>query len=244
VLYWEHEGNRAVRQGKWKLVALHNGPWELYDIDADRTELNSLAAKHPDKVKEMTALYDAWAARANVAPWGSWRKGGKKAGRGGPTSTKASFDLKQGQELLRDQAPMVKKRPFTITATLAPSVVCPDGVLVAQGGQRCGWTLYLRDGRLVFGTRRDHELAQVKSKEKLPAGTTALTVSLARDGAVAFTANGKPLATEGKLPGPVHDMPDEPLNVGSDSASAIGEYPADNNAFPGRIEKLRIQLGK
>jgi len=42
-IYWEHEGNRAVRQGKWKLVSKHPGQWELYDIEADRTELTDLA---------------------------------------------------------------------------------------------------------------------------------------------------------------------------------------------------------
>ncbi|MHC4568526.1 MAG: arylsulfatase, partial [Planctomycetota bacterium] len=48
-IYWEHEGNRAVRQGKWKLVSRHPGEWELYDLEADRTELNDLAQKHPAK---------------------------------------------------------------------------------------------------------------------------------------------------------------------------------------------------
>lgn len=68
-IYWEHEGNRAVRQGKWKLVALHSEPWELYDLDADRTELNNLAAKFPDKVQELAAKYAAWAERCGVVPW-------------------------------------------------------------------------------------------------------------------------------------------------------------------------------
>ncbi len=69
-LYWEHEGNRAVRVGKWKLVAKGPaGKWELYDLDADRTETNDLAAKHPERVKEMTAKWEAWARRAQVIPW-------------------------------------------------------------------------------------------------------------------------------------------------------------------------------
>jgi arylsulfatase len=72
-IFWEHEGNRAVRAGKWKLVAKENQPWELYDIEADRTELNNLATKMPDKVKELAAQGDAWAARANVSPLGTWR---------------------------------------------------------------------------------------------------------------------------------------------------------------------------
>ena len=69
-IYWEHEGNRAIRVGKWKLVAKgKKGPWELYDLDADRTETNNLAAVHPDRVKQMTAMWQRWAERANVLPW-------------------------------------------------------------------------------------------------------------------------------------------------------------------------------
>ena len=65
-IYWEHEGNRAVRQGNWKLVAVAGGPWELYDLAADRTELNNLVGQEPEKVNELIALYDTWAERCGV----------------------------------------------------------------------------------------------------------------------------------------------------------------------------------
>ncbi|MFM8931843.1 MAG: arylsulfatase [Gemmataceae bacterium] len=68
-LYWEHEGNRAVRQGNWKLVAKHQGNWELYDLATDRVEANNQAARHPEKVRELAALYEAWAKRSQVEPW-------------------------------------------------------------------------------------------------------------------------------------------------------------------------------
>lgn len=68
-LYWEHQGNRAVRQGKWKLVARFKAPWELYDLDADRTEMQDLAHKHPEKVKELAAMYERWARRTGVVPF-------------------------------------------------------------------------------------------------------------------------------------------------------------------------------
>lgn len=68
-LYWEHEGNRAVRQDDWKLVAKHNTPWELYDLAKDRTESNNLAKQHADRVATLQALYDTYAKRANVQPW-------------------------------------------------------------------------------------------------------------------------------------------------------------------------------
>lgn len=72
-IFWEHESNRAVRDGKWKLVAKADQPWELYDMEKDRTEMHDLAAKLPEKVRELAADWDAWAARANVLPLGGWR---------------------------------------------------------------------------------------------------------------------------------------------------------------------------
>jgi arylsulfatase len=69
IIGWEHEGNRALRQGKWKLVAVVRGQWELYDLEADRTERNNLAAKEPAKVKELAALYQTWADKVGVVPW-------------------------------------------------------------------------------------------------------------------------------------------------------------------------------
>ncbi|MGH2350299.1 MAG: arylsulfatase [Chloroflexota bacterium] len=66
---WEHEGNRAVRQGKWKLVSKFPGTWELYDMDADRTELHDLSQQHLDKAAELAAIYDTWAVRCGILPW-------------------------------------------------------------------------------------------------------------------------------------------------------------------------------
>lgn len=68
-LFFEHHGNRGVRRGKWKLVAEFAGknlPWELYDMDSDRSELYDLSAEHPALVEELKALYFDWARRCGV----------------------------------------------------------------------------------------------------------------------------------------------------------------------------------
>ena len=68
-MFWEHEGNRGVRDGRWKLVADWPGSWELYDMRADRTELHDLAAEQPQRVAALAEMYDDFAAATRVGPW-------------------------------------------------------------------------------------------------------------------------------------------------------------------------------
>jgi arylsulfatase A-like enzyme len=68
-IFWEHEGNRAIRSGRWKLVSRYPDGWELYDMTADRVERDNLAARHPDVVRKLAAEWEAWAQRANVDRW-------------------------------------------------------------------------------------------------------------------------------------------------------------------------------
>lgn len=79
-LAWEHEGNRVVRAGKWKLVSAHDArdQWELYDVETDRTENVNLAKQEPDRVQQLSARYDEWAARVGVVPFDSIAKGTPK----------------------------------------------------------------------------------------------------------------------------------------------------------------------
>ncbi len=57
-IFFRHIGHRALRVGRWKLVAVNHGRWELYDMDSDRSELHNLADKHPGKVRQMAAQWE------------------------------------------------------------------------------------------------------------------------------------------------------------------------------------------
>lgn len=72
--YWEHEGNRAVVDGRWKLVSRFPNRWELYDLEGDRCEMRDLSGADSQRVERMVGRYDRWAQRANVRPWEEVRK--------------------------------------------------------------------------------------------------------------------------------------------------------------------------
>jgi arylsulfatase A-like enzyme len=68
-LYFEHQGNRAVRQGRWKLSGVRKQSWELYDFSRDRTELHDLSREHPDVTRQLAALWEQWARENFVLPF-------------------------------------------------------------------------------------------------------------------------------------------------------------------------------
>ena len=68
-MFWEHEGNRAVRDGRWKLVSKWPGRWELYDLEDDRTELRDLAQREPRRAENLEALFEEFAEAHDVERW-------------------------------------------------------------------------------------------------------------------------------------------------------------------------------
>ena len=67
-IFFEHFGARAVRQGDWKLVSLPQGEWELYYAPLDQSETVNLADRQPDRVRELSSLWQVWAERSGVLP--------------------------------------------------------------------------------------------------------------------------------------------------------------------------------
>lgn len=73
-IFWEHQGNKAIRKGNWKAVAANGKDWQLYNLAADRTELNNLAQQNPELLHELTAQWQAWADRSGVVDWNELQK--------------------------------------------------------------------------------------------------------------------------------------------------------------------------
>ena len=249
-LFWEHEGNRAVRSGQWKLVAKSPaGRWELYDMEKDRTEMNNLAEKEPLLVRQLIAKWEAYARRANVLPW-VWKPAyGQGAGavavadREVPefdetaAAAKKTFTFQADDDLPRESAPRLGERGFTVTAEIVE--MGKAGVIIAQGGSTEGFALYVQDGKLTFATRRKGRLSTVTSADPLPAQPATLTAKLAKTGAVTLSVGQRPVAKgQAQL---LSRMPTDGLQVGRDENGAVGEYAAPF-PFTGKIGRAGLDV--
>lgn len=231
-LYWEHEGNRAIRVGDWKLVAKGgDGPWELYNVAVDRSEMNDRAAAEPTRVRILSAMWQKYAERANVLPLTPYYKK-----RTGGFSKKKKFVLKADANLSQSDSPMVKGVPFSINVQLQKPGT--QGVLVAQGGSSAGYVLYQKDEQLIFAVRRSGKLSSVNGT--LPADVGEINLTLDADGRVIVKSGGRFLL-DGSVAGLLDSMPIDGLQVGRDDGGIVGDYDADFG-FDGKIKRVVITL--
>ena len=241
-LFWEHEGNRALRDGRWKLVAKGPaGPWELYDMEKDRTEMHDLAAAQPERVKAMAERWETMARAQGVLPW-IWKpaygeKPSPAKSRGITADGRTVFDLKAGETLTRDTAPDVGGRPFRVEAEI---VKRGDGIILAQGGRSFGYALLVREGRPVFQVRNRGRLYAATATEPLPAGACRVAASLAADGRMVVAVDGREAASAA-AEGPLAQTPADGLDAGFDGRHEVGDYQGEFR-FGGELGRLKVMV--
>ena len=230
-IYWEHEGNRAIRMGDWKLVAKGaHGAWQLYDLKEDRSELNDLSEKHPQRAKEMADQWEAWAIEAKAKPW-PWNR--KKSS----FSKKKVFNLEPDTNLPAGVAPMVAKKAFEVEIQMGKQ---GNGILVAQGGDAHGWGLSIENKVLRFFVRLNGKMESVAADQKLGDKEMKIQAMLHASGEVELYA-GKRSLGRGMVSSLVKEMPQDGLQLGRDEGGRVGEY-KDAFAFDGEIKKGRIKI--
>jgi arylsulfatase len=237
-IYWEHEGNKAILAAPWKLVSKYPGPWELYDLDKDRGESNDLAARYPERVKELSAKWQAWAERANVLPLRPYAKDGKKAA--AKASSKRLFELTDGDKLTGEAAPDIGGRAITISAEIGPKI--GEGVILAHGGKNHGYSLFVEKNHFAMAFRHDGALSVVRSAGPIVAGRGTVAASLAKDGGVVILWNDEKVA-QGKVDGLLRATPQEGMQVGQDFGAAVGNYTAPFR-FAGDIGRVVLKLAE
>ncbi|MBL9154553.1 MAG: arylsulfatase [Verrucomicrobiales bacterium] len=236
-IYWEHEGNRAIRVGDWKLVAKGaTGPWELYDLAADRSETHDLAAEKPELTTELSKKWEEWATRALAKPW-PWDGRANRAEK--IDRRKRQFRLAQGETLTAGN-PDVAGRGFTVKARVEEA---GSGVILAQGGVAHGWSVYLTDDlRPAMALRRSGKLETITGETAVPAAPFDLGMTLSAEGRVTMTVAGKQ-AIHSASAGLLTNTPQDGLSAGLDANDPVGDYVREN-AFSGRLGAVELELRK
>jgi arylsulfatase A-like enzyme len=244
----------APNRGEWDP---DKAVWELYKIDEDFSQAIDLAAKYPQKLRELQDLWWVEASKYSVLPlvWrGTIRLNAEAMGRPSLIGHRTSMTYCPGTIGLPDAAsPPMCNKSWTITADIELPKGGESGMIVTHGGLEGGYGLYLRDGKPVFvynflGADRPTFAA----KSALPKGRTKLAVDFKYDGGgmgkggkITMTANGKTIA-EGRLGRtiPIQFSLGEGLDVGMDVGSPVDFTYKLPFAFTGKIEKVKIDLGE
>jgi arylsulfatase A-like enzyme len=251
---WEPNGIAGGEAEQPKDYDIH--PWELYNLNDDYSQANDLAAKYPDKLKELEQLFDEEAKRNQVYPLLPTYGDLPSVHEPGQTE----FVYRDGVErLTRHVSPPLAGKNYTLTADVDVPQSGANGVIVAQGGKYGGFSLFVKDKHLIYEINAFGNCSgRVVSTDPLPQGKAHIVISLsrakgerdthqavlaagrARPGSATLEVNGKPEGS-GQFTN-VNGGGGETLDVGSDLGSPVSPDYRSPNRFNGTIETVTFRI--
>jgi arylsulfatase A-like enzyme len=269
--YFEMFGNRAIYHEGWIAVTTPPAPpwllgtaklpdvvdgyqWELYNLADDYSEYNDLAAKMPDKLRDMKELFLVEATKYNVLPLDNSILPRIITPRPSATAGRTVFTYSgEMSGLPPGDAPSILNRSYSITADVDIPQGGGEGMLATLGGRFGGYGLYLLKGKPVFTYNLvDLERFRWEGKDSLPPGKHSIVFDFTYDGpgpgkggTGVLKVDGKEVA-KAKVP---HTIPflmaiDETFDVGVDTRTPVDDkdYQVPFR-FTGKLSKLTIKLG-
>jgi len=267
--YFEMFVNRGIYHKGWTAVTRHSVPWafhaelppydedvwELYAPD-DWTQAHNIAGENPEMLKELQRLFLIECVKYNVLPLDDRRVerfNSDLAGR--PTLIQGKSQLLfSGMGRLTENVVLnLKNKSYSVTAEVVLPEEKANGVIIAQGGEFGGWSLYTKDGKLkycynLFGL----QLFTTESTQDLPEGKHQVRMEfgyagggLAKGGDVTLYVDGKQ-AGEGKVAAtqPMLFSGDETCDVGREAGSTVSpDYTAETSEFNGKINWIQLDQG-
>lgn len=267
--YFEIFGNRGLYHDGWLAHTVHRAPWEaqvrhpfledkweLYHVDEDFGSANDLAAKNPQKLKELQSLFLKEAGKYRVLPLDDRsleRLNAALVGRPDLMAGRTSLTVFAGMRGMSENVFInTKNRSHTITAEVQIPEGGANGVLIAQAGRVGGWSLYLKDGKPTY-TYNYLALSayKVAAPKPLAAGDATVRFEFVYDGGGpgkggtgTLFVNGEKVA-EGRIErtqGFIFSA-DEGADVGVDGETPVtDDYKERDNKFTGKIRKVMVEL--
>jgi arylsulfatase A-like enzyme len=265
--YFEMFANRAIYNDGWvaattpplppwgsgKTIPIDDYKWELYDITRDFSQANNLAAKEPQKLREMQELFWIEAARHNVLPLDNSKLERMNVdNRPSLTRGRALFTYYPGMTRIPEgSAPSILNKSFKIGAELTIPAAGAEGVLVTQGGRFNGWGLYVLAGKPVFHYNTVGVFRYtVAAPDPLSPGNHTVVLDftydgggLGKPGTAKLLVDGQQVA-EGRIERtiPFRISADETLDIGEDTGTPVSEDYQVPFRFTGDLKRLAIQL--
>ncbi len=269
--YFEITGNRAIYHEGWYARTIHRAPWEatprrpltediweLYDVANDFSLVNDLAAKHPEKLKEMQELFMKEAERNYALPIDDRtfdRIIAANVGRPDIMGGRTSLTLAEGMVGMSENVFInIKNRSITLTADVEiQEGTVANGIIIAQGGRFGGWALYTKNGVVAYDYNfLGMERYTVASTEKLKPGKNVIKMEFAYDGGgpgkgglATLFVNGEKVG-EGRIERTQAAIfsADETADVGIDLATPVVESigAEARSKFNGRIPKVVVEV--
>jgi arylsulfatase A-like enzyme len=268
--YFEMFGNRGIYHKGWTAVTRHKTPWiligektpafdddiwELYDTNKDWSQANDLSKQMPEKLHELQRLFLIEATRYNVLPLDDRimeRMNPDTAGR--PVLIKGKTQLLfPGMGHLSENCVLnIKNKSHSVTAEIVVPASGAQGVIVAQGANIGGWSLYAKDGKLKYCYNLGGvKYFYVEGTAPIPAGEHQVRMEFAyaggglgKGGNVTLYTDGKKIG-EGNIPAtlPMIYSADDGCDVGFDGGAAVSEdYGSQGNAFNGRVKGVQLAI--
>jgi arylsulfatase len=271
VQYFEMLGHRALWSDGWKLVTAHistsfkfsfgvsegeahdeefdHDTWELYHLDEDFSELNDLAAQHPDKVRDLLDLWWAEAGEHRVLPLDDTLPQRLLIPKPRVLEERDTYVYYSPVKLTRSGSPAMSNRSYTIAAEVEIPEGGAEGVIVSDGGVDGGLSLCIKDGTLYYVSNfLAREYSVITSSVPVPAGKVEVRLEFNKTtgsgGTARLFVNGK-AAGEAEVArvNPVAFSPAEGLEVGSDSTSPVWPEYSPPFTFSGTINRVEIRSG-
>jgi arylsulfatase len=270
--YFEMFGNRGIYHKGWTAVTRHKTPWllvgektpafdddnwELYDTSKDWSQANNLAKQMPQKLHELQRLWLIEAVRYNVLPLddrAAERLNAETAGR--PVLIRGKTQILFGSmgRLSENSVLNLKNKSHSVTAEIVVPATGAEGVIVAQGGNIGGWSLYAKGGKLKFcynllGIQQFY----AQSAGALPPGEHQVRMEFAYDGGGLGKGGTASLFVDGKKVGEgriaataaMVFSADDGCDVGVDTGSPVSpDYGSRGNEFSGRVKGVQLAIAE
>lgn len=242
----------AVRDGDWKLLANADGSEaQVYDLKADPGEKTNLLAQDPERAATLWAKIQTWTEDVGLEAGGELKTptpalavsigAGRVRVRNQnvvDTGEGWKFDGAAWLDLPRQQAPIMANKPITIRCVVASEA--DNGVILAHGGDRSGYSLFVKDGRLAFSVCVDRKRTTITSQQLLGSEPREVEAIWSKDSSITLKIAGAVVA-EGKTPGLLDSEPGDSIQIGADLVKPVGEYEVPN-AFRGVISDLTVKI--